>query len=65
MATTAKMEKPEQDHYGILKITIDCTPIQIKKAYRKQSLIHHPDKHVGKPTYDNAHLLTVQVSIGQ
>lgn len=32
------------DHYKILDVTRTATEIEIKKAYRKQSLIHHPDK---------------------
>ncbi|KAG8954533.1 hypothetical protein FRC03_011441 [Tulasnella sp. 419] len=33
-----------KDYYKILGVTRDCTEVEIKKAYRKESLIHHPDK---------------------
>ncbi len=32
------------DCYKVLDIKPEATPDEIKKAYRKQSLIHHPDK---------------------
>ena len=36
--------------YGILEITEDATTEEIKKAYRKLAIIHHPDKviHLGE-----------------
>lgn len=33
-----------QDHYKILGTHSEATDVEIKKAYRKMSLIHHPDK---------------------
>ncbi|KAI0089223.1 hypothetical protein BDY19DRAFT_944755 [Irpex rosettiformis] len=33
-----------KDYYKILGISRECTEIEIKKAYRKESLKHHPDK---------------------
>jgi len=33
--------------YDILQISIDATEGEVKKAYRKQSLKHHPDKNNG------------------
>jgi len=33
-----------KDYYKILEVSRDCTEVEIKKAYRKGSLTHHPDK---------------------
>ncbi|KEP47008.1 DnaJ family C protein [Rhizoctonia solani 123E] len=33
-----------KDYYKILNIARDCSDADIKKAYRRESLIHHPDK---------------------
>lgn len=33
-----------KDYYKILNVSRDCTDTEIKKAYRRESLIHHPDK---------------------
>lgn len=32
------------DHYKILNVSKDATEVELKKAFRKQSLVHHPDK---------------------
>ncbi|CAE6483836.1 unnamed protein product [Rhizoctonia solani] len=33
-----------KDYYKILNVARDCSDPEIKKAYRRESLIHHPDK---------------------
>jgi DnaJ family protein C protein 7 len=33
-----------KDHYKVLGIEASATEVEIKKAYRKMSLVHHPDK---------------------
>lgn len=39
-------QDPESvDLYAVLTLTNAATPDDIKKAYRKLALIHHPDKH--------------------
>merc|ERR1711881_38969 len=34
-----------KDYYKILKISKDADEKDIKKAYRKQAMLHHPDRH--------------------
>lgn len=45
----SKQEEPEQStikcHYEILGVEVSATADDLKKAYRQQALIHHPDKN--------------------
>ncbi|QQP36187.1 DnaJlike proteinlike, partial [Caligus rogercresseyi] len=44
----AKMElkrSQRKDYYKILGIRKDANDDEIKKAYRKRALVHHPDRH--------------------
>lgn len=43
-AEVALKRSKSKDHYKILEVERTATEIEIKKAYRKQSLLHHPDK---------------------
>jgi DnaJ family protein C protein 7 len=43
-AEAALKRSKTKDYYKILGVSKDCTEAEIKKAYRKESLIHHPDK---------------------
>ena len=39
----------EPDYYKILNVSENATPDEIKKEYRKLSMIHHPDKNQNNP----------------
>jgi len=43
-AEAALKRSKSKDYYKILGLQRDCTEIEIKKAYRRESLKHHPDK---------------------
>ena len=37
-----------KDYYKILNVSRSVTGDEIKRAYRKQAILHHPDKHVSE-----------------
>ncbi|KIJ30739.1 hypothetical protein M422DRAFT_70960 [Sphaerobolus stellatus SS14] len=43
-AEIALKRSKSKDYYKILGVPKEATEIEIKKAYRKMSLVHHPDK---------------------
>ncbi|KAG7450755.1 TPR-like protein [Guyanagaster necrorhizus] len=43
-AETALRQSKTKDYYKILGVPRECSTTDIKKAYRKESLKHHPDK---------------------
>ena len=38
---------------------------EIKKAYRKQAIIWHPDKHSSKPEYEQKEAETIFKDVGE
>ena len=43
-AEAAFKRSKTKDYYKILGVSRDCSELDIKKAYRRESLKHHPDK---------------------
>ena len=43
-----------KDYYKILKVTKEADDKEIKKAYRKQALLHHPDRHASATPEEKA-----------
>ncbi|RDB27715.1 DnaJ subfamily C member 7 [Hypsizygus marmoreus] len=43
-AEAALKRSKTKDYYKILGVTRDCTEVDIRKAYRRETLKHHPDK---------------------
>ena len=53
------MKKIHSDAYSTLEITSDASFDEVKKAFRKMAMKHHPDKyhHLGKESQEEAHLM--------
>ena len=43
-----------KDYYKILNIAKDADENQIKKAYKKKALVHHPDRHAAASDEEKA-----------
>lgn len=43
-AEAALKRSKTKDYYKILGVARDCTEQEVRKAYRRESLKHHPDK---------------------
>ena len=37
----------KRDYYEILSVTRECSPDELRKAYRREALKHHPDRNQG------------------
>ena len=37
----------DADHYGLLGVRYDATPVEITRAYRRAMKLNHPDRHQG------------------
>lgn len=48
----------QQDHYRVLGVARNATPNEIKSAYRKLVLAHHPDKSASRESADIFHRAT-------
>ena len=54
---------PDFDIYAFLSITPTSTESEIRKAYRKQSLLYHPDKNPSPSAVEKFHHLNVALAI--
>lgn len=48
------------NYYSLLKIPMNATEEEVKKAYRRMSLILHPDKNTSDPNYSSEMFYTLQ-----
>ena len=46
----------KNNHYEVLELSIECSKEDIKKSYRRLSLLYHPDKNNG----DDEHFKRIQ-----
>ena len=49
----------KRDYYNVLGVNKNSTPDQIKAAYRKSAVKHHPDKNKGEKTSEEKEIIEV------
>ncbi|KAK7867765.1 hypothetical protein R5R35_002265 [Gryllus longicercus] len=42
-------QKRKKSHYSVLGVAADASADEIRAAFRRKSLLHHPDRHVSAP----------------
>jgi molecular chaperone DnaJ len=53
-----------KDYYGILGVTRNASDAEIKKAYRKLAMQHHPDRNPGKEKWANEKFKEINEAYG-
>lgn len=56
------MNKPESDYYLDLGISQSASASEVKKAYRRLAIIHHPDKKAPGENIDAAEFRKVSTA---
>lgn len=48
-SSSSASSSPDVNHYDVLGVSPDASNLEIKKAYRRLALLHHPDRNNGSP----------------
>jgi DnaJ-class molecular chaperone len=63
MAATEPIQPQQQDHYFSLGVASTASAVEIKSAYKRLALIHHPDKKAPGANIDAAEFLQVSLAL--